>query len=176
MEQQMKVELQHFKFDRFTLRSAREGDAALAKQWTEADPDHRTYDPKFWLEMCPGAESYLLVDVAGPVFFFKMVRIDARQDVTLGTLGIGLKPEKAAELHIQFAPGDRQGTRLRSMLGMDKGWKWLEKMLAEKGFDAVYFTSRSPRLILFCEKRLGFAEVGEMADGQTRLKAYVIKG
>ncbi len=170
------MSLEAFQFDGFTLRPAREEDAALAKEWNEADPDHRTLDPKFWLEMRPGAEGYVLEDTLGPVFFFKMVRIDARQDAPLGTLGIGLKPEKAAELHIQFAPGDRQGTRLRSMLGMDKGWKWLEKMLAEKGFDAVYFTSRSPRLILFCEKRLGFAEVGEMANGQTRLKAYVIKG
>ena len=153
----MTVELPTFEFSGFTLRVATEDDLPLAQAWTDADPDHRGMDAAFWIEQKPGTNSMMLEDTIGPIFFFKMIKATARD----------------LELHIQFAPGDH-GLKLRTMQGLSKGMGWLEKNLAEQGYDALFFTSKNPRLITFCECRLEFTAISR-ANGETRLKRYITR-
>lgn len=136
--------LASFTFQGFTLRPTRYDDRDLAEEWNAADPDHcNTTDPDFWLEQRPGIESYLLEDAAGPIFFFKMERRAADQ----------------VEVHIQFPPGDRNN-KVRILAGLSSGYEWLERILILHAVRTVTFTSQSPSLIAFCERRLGFIEQG----------------
>ena len=174
----MTVDLPTFEFNGFTLRVATADDLPLAQAWTDADPDHRGMDAHFWIEQKPGTNSMMLEDAIGPIFFFKMERV-----VPPGAAGIEmpLRSEstvqinlgRALELHIQFAPGDH-GLKLRTMQGLSKGMGWLEKNLAEQGYDALFFTSKNPRLITFCECRLEFTAIS-WANGETRLKRYITR-
>ena len=153
----MTVDLPTFEFSGFTLRVATADDLPLAQAWTDADPDHRGMDAGFWIEQKPGTNSMILEDALGPIFFFKMAKC--------GPLSL--------ELHIQFSPGDR-GLKLRTMQGLSKGMAWLEKNLAEQGYDALFFTSKSPHLIAFCECRLEFTAIS-LKNGEALLKRYITR-
>ena len=131
-----------FVFDQYRLRPTLAGDLDLAREWTAADRDHASINPAFWLEQTANHDSYLLYDVAGPVFFFKICGC---------FYGSG---ELHAEVHIQFAPIDER----RLMAGLTRGLQWLESMLSSCGYREVFFDSTNERLIRFCVKRLGFAE------------------
>ena len=161
------IEYPSFKFAGFTLRGAVQDDLDLAMAWTIADEDHKHNTlPDFWIENNLIANSFLLLDAIGPVFFFKMVRLKA------GRLNSLFPAERAVEIHIQFPPHDQRGGRLRTMQGLAIGFDWLKKILGEQGFDAVYFTSKNQRLISFCVERLGFFQDGITGD-QQRLKAFL---
>jgi hypothetical protein len=144
-----------FHFHGFILQTAQPNDNfwKIAKAWTEADPDHGgVTSPSFWFEQDAGIESYVLEDSAGVVFFFKMVR-----------------KKDAVELHIQFPPTPRdpeeskaQSIRIASALTLGLGW--IEKVLASRGVSRLFFTSKSQKLIRFCEKRLKFTRDGERLE------------
>lgn len=140
-----------FRFGGYTLRPSIDSDLDLAARWTQADPDHcDTTEGKFWLRNDGGVNSFVLCDDRGAIFFF---RIDIECELPKG----GPRPyPKAVSLHMQFAPTDPRERR-RLMQAMLIGFGWLEKRLSAAGVDTVYFHSKNPRLILFCEKRLGFA-------------------
>jgi hypothetical protein len=139
-----------FQFDNYTLRPAAPGDLELATQWTEADPDHyRKIVPQFWVD---GRDAYLLLDPAGPVFFFK----------------IELKRNREAKIYIQFGCDGAGRFRRRTMQGMIAGLAWLRKELMRVGVEDVYFTSKQQALITFCTARLGFK-----LDGDTLRKSLL---
>lgn len=142
------AQMPSFAFDGFQLRPAVEADFSLAQYWNNADPDHRhRTKPAFWLEQGASVNSFLLHDAIGPVFFF---RIDVDADTV--------------EIHMQFSPDSSAGTRLRTMNAMSIGLRWLEKRLSSVGCNTIYFNSRTPRLIMFCQQRLGFAWDGRRLE------------
>lgn len=141
--------LNTFGFSGYTLRPAATSDLSLAQDWTEADDDHReTTFPTFWLAQGEGCDSYLLSDPIGPVFFFKMVRVDGAT--------------QAVELHIQFMPEAQPRDRERKREGLTQGMEWLERILRASGISHIRFKSTKPELIAFCRKRLGFRVEGEV--------------
>lgn len=144
-----------FTFSGFTLRPSRGiADLRLASAWTEADPHHcNTTQGVFWCEQDLGTESYLLEDKFGPVFFFKMQRA----------------PNNTIELHIQFPPDRKDASaqadqRAHVMTGLQLGLQWIERVLSLRGVRALCFTSKSPSLMRFCVKRLGFTRDGERLE------------
>lgn len=130
-----------YTFGQFTLRPATFYDMPLAQLWTGRDLDHYKSTPAtFWIEQSSEINSFLLLSQDGdPVFFF---RIEER-------------PDKQAEIHIQFSGADALRQRL-TRRGVTQGLHWLEKMLTESGFEGYYFHSRNPQLIFFCQQHLGF--------------------
>lgn len=159
-----------FKFDKYTLRPAEgEADLALAAAWMEADRWHRgQFKPEFWLEQSATVNSFVLEDEAGPIFFFKTRLPELRAPVG----------PKGVDLYIQFEPMDVLAgapVRWRTMVALEKGFAWLKKKLGGVGYDSVYFESKNPKLIEFCERRLGFV-VDAATERGTRLKAYMEAG
>ncbi|OYV36704.1 MAG: hypothetical protein B7Z80_14845 [Rhodospirillales bacterium 20-64-7] len=145
----------------YILRAATQEHLALAEQWTLRDPFHCTTTPAaFWIEQSrsergAGAQSYLLEDSDGPLFFFKITEL----------------AQAAIEMHIQFDAQNYdarncRGTKWRTLRGLVDGFAWVEKRLAESSIYAVYFTSRNPALIRFCCERLKF----EVIEGWTEEK------
>lgn len=140
-----------FGFNGFTLKTALPEPRylRLAAEWTAADADHReTTKAEFWFEQGMNTESYILEDRYGVVFFFKMTRV---------------KPGEI-ELHIQFPPveatAERQADRrIRVITGLTKGLEWIERVLEMREAKTIFFDSRNPGLVHFCEKRLGFTSV-----------------
>jgi hypothetical protein len=149
-----------YQFSGYTLRPCGAQDVALATRWTEADPDHAgRVSPSFWV-----VNGYLLSDSEGPIFFFK------------GALrGVGL------EVHLQFPPYDNPAMkhRLRHRIsqGLIEGTEWLEKKMAGK-ICYITFESKTPALIRFCEKRMGFThEAGKLRKSlSTSPQTGVISG
>ena len=145
-----------FQFEGLTLQHAlrREEYYRIAKAWTEADPDHRlTTTPGFWFEHAPNIESYVLEDKFGIILFFRLER----------------KEPGKIEVHIQFPPAlvdpkRNAERRARVMRGLTKGLEWIERVLAAREENTLFFTSKSPRLIRFCKKRLGFKGNGERLE------------
>jgi hypothetical protein len=148
-------------FAGFTIKPARRLEANyfdIARAWTEADAEHRETTPaEFWFEQDLGVESYVMEDRYGVVFFFKLMRL--RDQV---------------ELHIQFSPmaGDapqEAERRTRIINGLTKGLQLVERALASRNVTAVFFTSKSPALIRFCTKRLGFQVMDPVRRRRGRL-------
>lgn len=137
-----------FHFDRYTLRIALPADLRMAANWTEADPDHAGKSPWFWIYQSDNVNSLLLEDEQGPVFFFRM------QIMT----GVEI------EVHIQFSPDDSMQARERVMRALLIGFAWLEIRLTQVGFRTMFFESKNPALILFCQKRMGFAWDGKRLE------------
>lgn len=134
------ADMPSFQFAGYTLRPAVDSDLDLATEWTQADPEHCvTTRGAFWLRNDHSTNSFILCDQQGAIFFFRM---DKLKNDTL-------------TLHMQFAPEDPRD-RKRLMQAMLVGFGWLEKTLSGVGVRTVYFNSRSPRLIHFCQKRLKF--------------------
>lgn len=127
-----------FRFGGLELRPAGPQDFTLARDWTKADPDHATTPPGFWITQSMKANSYILIDDRGPLFFFKMVIA-----------------KRWVEVHIQFSPGNALA-QARVRRGLFRGMRWLELELKNAGFDGYYFHSTSMGLIQFAEKHLGF--------------------
>lgn len=158
------MKMPSFQFDKYTLRpAAGEIDLALATAWMAADRWHRgQFAPGFWLEQAATVNSFVLEDKDGPIFFF--------QTREAGT---------CLEIFIQFDSFDvfagGAPVRFRTILALTKGLEWLKKNLGGAGWDSVYFTSKNPQLIEFCERRLGFVVDGATEQG-TRLKAYMERG
>jgi hypothetical protein len=139
-----------FHFDDYTLRIAMPEDLPLATAWSAADPDHATTIPWFWVRQSADINSLLLEDAQHrPIFFFRMQVMNEGRDI---------------EVHIQFSPDDGLAERERVMNALLVGFAWLEKRLASAGFKTLYFHSRRPGLIRFCEKRMGFAWDGRRLE------------
>jgi hypothetical protein len=139
--------LPSYRFDRYLFRPAEEKDLALAQAWNRSDPDHvwEAQYPTYWIGQSQQANSYVLEDEEGIVFFVKSIRM----------------PDHAIEITLQF---DRSGwsvSRQRSMQGMLDGFEWLKKALVVNGFRAVYFVTKNPQLGAFAVKRLGFSRNGD---------------
>lgn len=133
-----------FHFDGYTMRPALPSDLPTAEAWNAADTDHKdTTAGSFWIYQDSSQHSFVL-EKEGIVFFFKLCHI----------------AQKTVEIHIQFPPDDLHASS-RTMEGLIAGWGWMEKMLAETGFEVVYFKSRNPRLMYFCKRRLGFVQNGD---------------
>lgn len=155
------MQMPSFKFDKYTLRPACMGDLPLAAAWIEADKWHRgQFVPEFWLEQSAEVNSFVLEDVRGPIFFFQTRLMSATK----------------VDLFIQFPP-KLPGLPLmpRTALALMAGFEWLQKKLGALGYDSVYFTSKNPQLIEFCQRLLGFVVEGTNEQG-TRLKAYLEHG
>jgi hypothetical protein len=153
-----------YEFSGYTLRPAEDVGAAivLATEWTKADPDHAgRVSPTFWI-----LDGYLLSDSEGPLFFFKGLLLT----------GWGM------EVHLQFPPYDNRAMkhRLRHRIsqGLIEGTEWLEKKMMAGGIRYITFESKSPALIRFCEKRLGFThEAGKLRKSlSTNPQTGVISG
>lgn len=130
-----------FHFDGYTLRLAvTTQDLPLAALWTAADPDHADMIPWFWMRQSPDINSFVLEDSEGPLFFFRMQIMNVTE----------------IEVHIQFGPGDALPARARLMNALLAGFAWLENRLAQVGFRTMFFYSKNPALIHFCQKRMGF--------------------
>jgi hypothetical protein len=141
------------KFDEFELRMAGPENLELATRWTNADPDHAgRVKPEFWIEQSRRAESWLLRDRLGPIFFFKAVKLEGN----------------ILEVHVQFAPPPPAGFaeweqirhRSRISRALIRGMQWLEQRVS--GFEEIRFESQSPLLIHFCQNHLGFSRRGKL--------------
>lgn len=146
-----------FRFGEYELRPAgtKRGDLGLAVAWVDSDPDHQGTPPGFWIDQKANIDSYLLSDDSGPVFFFKIVQREQRENAPFFTV------TKIAEIHIQFRPVTTRAERERLMTALQEGLVWLEKVLASVGVQEIYFDSRNTNLIRFCLKRLAFTQDGE---------------
>lgn len=125
-------------------------DLKLATKWTAEDPYHcKTTRGVFWIEQDMGIESYAMLDKRGVIFFFKLMRA----------------PMNEIEVHIQFAPMPTEATaraeqRARVTNALIEGFGWMKTVLALKGTKALFFVSRSPQLIRFSKRHLGFRTDG----------------
>lgn len=145
-----------FHFSGFKLHTAQPSVfyMRIAKQWTDADPDHSgKTSPGFWFEQGGGTESYILEDCFGVVFFFKMQR----------------RGESDVELHIQFpqpqlTPREEAAQRDRVRRGLIQGLDWIEKALALRDVSRLFFISQNPNLIRFSVRHLGFSQTGERLE------------
>jgi hypothetical protein len=136
------------------LLNRRMADLDLARAWTAADPDHAgRIEPGFWLQQGIGVDSYLASDRSGPLLFLKIVK------------HCFTETEWHAELHVQFAPGERERTRCALMKGME----WLIPILERSGAREIYFATRNQTLLRFAVKRLGFKEGLDAPKGEQRL-------
>lgn len=163
-----------FEFASYRMRPATMDDLPTARAWNAADPDHEweMQFERFWVEQTLVANSYVLEDAEGPVFFLKMVRgVHSYAD----SQGKNRKWEwdTQVELQLQFNPAPDRMVKLRTMEGLVYGWPWLERMLAGAGADTVYFQSKNPRTIQFATKRLGFS--GDVYGGSDRYQACIAK-
>jgi len=148
-----------FAFDGFVLRSTNAQDQHLAEEWTEADPAHRGTPAAFWTTDKVDVKSFLLTDSQGPVFFFRMKAV------------WGMDPKGHVQVWIQFPPGSTRTLGERVWRGLIKGFAWLEGMMAQVGFEAVYFSTKNPKLAYFCRKRIGFVNTGRKDEqGEMILK------
>jgi hypothetical protein len=139
--------VESYQFKGYQLRRSSLVDLPLAKEWTKADLDHAgKVDPGFWLGQSARAQSFLLSDSDGPVFFFK-----------------GIVAGKSLEVHVQFPPeGDpamRNMRRRRISQGLIDGLEWLEGRM-RGAVEEVIFESTTPALIRFSERHLGFRQSG----------------
>lgn len=126
-----------YTFFGYTLRPATAEDIELARAWTAADPDHRgVIAPEFWVEQAPGIDSYVLVDAAGPVFFFRM--------------------QRAVRLFVQFAPIRNKEDEKRAREGIFHGVNFLAAALSKVHIAEMLFDSASKLLRLYVVGRLRF--------------------
>ena len=141
-------ELPEFEFAGMSVRRTGMDDLEMAREWTEADEDHRgRVDPAFWCEQAERRQSYLLSDGDGPLYFFT-----------------GVMVTDTLEINVQFAPYEalktlenRHALRGRIMRGLVEGMHWLEERM--RGVvDEMHFESRSPDLIRFAVRKLGFEQ------------------
>jgi hypothetical protein len=146
-------------------------DLRLAIEWTAADPDHRgKIDPEFWLEQRPGMDSVVVEDQSGPVFFFKTCLLVERKQV--------MEREQdeediriIAQVFIQFMPCATEEDRERTRQALMEGTAWLAPVLEQSGAEEMFFDTRQPKLIAFCQKRLGFIVDGkDLEGGYVRLR------
>lgn len=148
-----------FKFDKYTMRPAEgEWDLKLVKDWIFSDPWHRgRFEPEWWLEQSATVNSFVLEDDGGPILFFQTRLMSATK----------------VDLFIQFSP-KMPGLSFmpRTPHALTVAFAWFAKKLGALKYDSVYFTSKNPQLIEFCERRLGFVVDGVSEQG-TRLKAYL---
>jgi hypothetical protein len=129
-----------WKFDEYELRLTGPQDAALAEEWTKADPEHSGRFPStFWLEKNPSTDGMILEDGQGPVLF--------------------LRVERFARIHIQFPPASGARERMRVMKAMESGMRWIIPRLGVLGFCGLIFASRVQKLREFTKKRFGFMDV-----------------
>ena len=141
--------LSTFSFNGITMRpTVPKKDRILAIKWTDADPEHReTTNGYFWLAQDLGTESYALEDKFGVILFFRMDWVKNSQ----------------LEFHIQFPPPEtgvtkRMEQKQRVMRAMMLGFEWMKRILAQSKVNEVFFLSRSPHLIQFSTRHLGFKE------------------
>ena len=140
-----------FEFAGLRVRRSGPGDLDLAQSWTEADPGHAaTVEPFFWTLQGELVQSYLVSDGDGPLYFFTG----------------NLKPGKALEIYVQFAPEGMYSTlesqralRGRTMRALMQGMCWLEARMRGKAPE-IRFETTNPDLARFCVKRLGFRAHG----------------
>jgi hypothetical protein len=58
-----------------------------------------------------------------------------------------------------------------------EGTAWLAPVLEQSGAEEMFFDSRQPKLIAFCQKRLGFIVDGkDLGDGYMRLRRALQPG
>jgi hypothetical protein len=177
--------LSTLRFSAYTLRPAWEEDRMLAEQWTARDEDHAgKIDPAFWLEQQPGIDSVVVEDSQGPVFFFKtrlmIVKIIDQNPLPIQLVGLSqetieeVRPpvmKIIAEVFIQFMPCATEEDRERTRQALMEGTAWLAPVLEQSGAEEMFFDSRQPKLIAFCQKRLGFIVDGtELQNGYIRLR------
>jgi hypothetical protein len=149
--------LSTLRFSGYTLRPAGEADRRLAEQWTALDSDHAgKIDPRFWLEQQPGVDSVVVEDSQGPVFFFK-----TRLLIDCGYLS---RKRVVAQVFIQFMPCATEEDRERTRQALIEGTAWLAPVLEQSGAEEMFFDTRQPKLISFCQKRLGFIADMPIAD------------
>lgn len=164
----------------FILEPAEFQHKQLAVEWTDADPDHSgRVDPRFWLEQDDDRDSYLCSDRQGPVLFFKLILKQTEQHTQECQLSYMSKeraqqeswgctchhwgridfPRKSssAELHMQFMPAVSMQDHERIRAALLAGAPWIEQILMRAGVEEICFDSRSPGLIAFTTKRLGFS-------------------
>jgi hypothetical protein len=166
--------IETFHFGQWTLRPAVASlwDFRLAKEWTNADPDHAgRVPPGFWTEQTPTRDSYLVTDHTGPLMFFKTIVIHGPTE----HWKFFARPEPSTisiELHMQFAPRGEGAAaaemRDRIAAALMAGLPWLEQVFKQKSVDEIFFDTRSPALIRFCVKRLGFKLDGRRLRKQIR--------
>lgn len=126
-----------YTFSQYTLRPAAEEDILCATAFLSEDPFHEDMAPEFFITQGPGIESYLLEDIEGPVFFFRMTRV--------------------VRVDIQFAPESlHPNMRERIRGGLTAGFKWLMASLANSPNYQVIFESKNPELIASCIRRFRF--------------------
>ena len=158
--------LSTLRFSGYTLRPAGEADRRLAEQWTSRDLDHAgKIDPGFWLEQRPGMDSVVMEDSQGPVFFFKTQLLTTNEEII------------TAQVFIQFMPRVTIDDGNRTRQALMEGTAWLAPVLEESGAEEMFFDSRQPKLIAFCQKRLGFIVDGkDLGDGYMRLRRALQPG
>jgi hypothetical protein len=177
--------LNTLRFSGYTLRPAGEADRRLAEQWTARDEDHAgKIDPGFWLEQRLGMDSVVMEDSQGPLFFFKtcllIEKIPDRTPLPVQLVGLSQKTidearpwseRITAEVFIQFMPCATEEDRERTRQALIEGTAWLVPVLEQSGAEEIFFDSRQPKLIAFCQKRLGFIVDGKvLEDGYMRLR------
>jgi hypothetical protein len=159
------------RFDGYLLEPAEFKHKALAESWTAWDKDHAgRVDPRFWLEQDERTDSYLVSDAAGPVLFFKVIVMGIKQFES-----DPFPSWKHAELHMQFMPAACGADHNRIADALFKGYPWLELILIGAGVSEIYFDSRSPGLVAFTTKRMGFTQEGGRLRKRLELSAAAPK-
>jgi hypothetical protein len=114
------------------VRKLGEEDRPLLAEWMAADPYHVGYSPDLFFAQ--GTEGAVFDDGQGPLFFVAL--------------------SKTIRAFVQFAPGQKE--RIRD--GLPLAFAWVASEARKGNFQEIIFESKSPSLIRFCKKRLGFRE------------------
>jgi hypothetical protein len=110
-------------------------------------------------------DSVVMEDSQGPVFFFKTQLLTTKEEII------------TAQVFIQFMPRVTIDDGNRTRQALMEGTAWLAPVLEESGAEEMFFDSRQPKLIAFCQKRLGFIVDGkDLGDGYMRLRRALQPG
>jgi hypothetical protein len=141
----------NFKFYGYTVRSTTNEDLVLALEWTASG-----LDAAFWLKRDQTHESFLVLMGTEPIGFFQDEFVTRHQ----------------VRLHMQASP---VVSRKKFLRALTKLVPLIEKALALAGVRAIFFTSHSPSMVTFMQRRLQYRtdmEFGTL-DGQLMWKMLV---
>jgi hypothetical protein len=152
-----------FQFYGYEVRSARlADDYALAEAWVTSG------DSRFFLRQEPGRESFIVLYRRAPIAFYQVEHVGKaiggcirRRDEM--DIPINDPITDQARIHFQANPAASRKILLR---GITMLVPLIEKALTLRGVKAVFFTSHSPAMATFMQKRMGYRPAGDgVADG-----------
>jgi hypothetical protein len=143
-------ETERSSISQITFRPLTDDDRPLLEKWWQQDEDHRDYSPEYF--RVPNTTNLMFCDEDGPVFVASvrpMIRVGIQFDHTR-------------------SDRDREKRR-RTARAMEYFLGWIESGARQQKLTEIIYSSVSPDLIAFVEKKAGYFH----SNDEYRKKLYV---